>query len=163
MGRVAAPHGVRGALKVRPVSADPAALLDYDEWWLRRSDAKAWTPCRIRSAREQGTMLVVELAGVESREGAAALRGADVGIPRALLPPLREDEHYQDDLVGLSVVNREGVVLGVLRDFVESGAHPIARVVDAAGGERLIPWVDAYVDGVDMAAQRIGVDWPAEE
>lgn len=163
MGRVAAPHGVRGALKVRPVSADPAALLGYDEWWMRRSDAGAWTARRIRSVREQGTMLVVELAGVESREDAAALRGAEVGVPREWLPPLGEDEYYQDDLVGFSVVNREGIVLGFLRDFVASGAHPIARIVDETGGERLVPWVDAYVDGVDMDARRIGVDWLADE
>ena len=73
MGRIAAPHGVRGAMKVKPASADPAALLAYGEWWLRT--AGAWSARRVNVAREQGTMLVVELAGVESREAAAALRG----------------------------------------------------------------------------------------
>jgi 16S rRNA processing protein RimM len=161
MGRLAAPHGVRGAMKVKPLSADPAALRAYDEWWLRESGG-AWSARRVRTVRDQGTMLVVELAGVESREEAFALCGADVGVPRAALPDPGVDAFYQADLAGMRVVNREGVVLGVLEDFIESGAHPIARVVEA-GGERLIPWVDAYVDAVDVDARRIDVDWAAED
>jgi 16S rRNA processing protein RimM len=157
MGRIAAPHGVRGAMKVKPASAEPAALLAYDEWWLRT--AGAWSARRVNVAREQGTMLVVELAGIESREAAAALRGTEVGVPRESLPDAGDGAHYQADLAGMQVVNREGVVLGVLEDFIESGAHPIARVVDDAGVKRLIPWVDAYVDAVDVDARRIDVDW----
>jgi 16S rRNA processing protein RimM len=160
MGRIAAPHGVRGAMKVKPASADPAALLAYGEWWLRT--AGAWSARRVNVAREQGTMLVVELAGVESREAAAALRGTEVGVPRESLPHPGEGAYYQADLAGMQVVNREGVVLGVLEDFIESGAHPVARVVDDAGVERLIPWVDAYVDAVDVDARHIDVDWPKD-
>jgi 16S rRNA processing protein RimM len=163
MGRIAAAHGVRGAVKVKPESADPAALLAYGEWWLRQRGGEAWTPRRVRSVREQGTMLVAELAGVESREAAATLHGFDVGVPRDWLPAAGKDEHYQADLVGMRVVNRDGVTLGVLADFVESGAHPIARVVDDAGVERLIPWVEAYIDAVDVEARQIDVDWPAAE
>jgi 16S rRNA processing protein RimM len=159
MGRVAAPHGVRGALKIRPLSAAPDALLAYDTWWLRMREGD-FAPYRVRGARAQGDALVAELAGVESREAAFSLRGAEVAIPREALPEPGEDEYYQGDLVGMRVMNREGVELGVLEDFVESGAHPIARVVDHAGVERLIPWVDAYVDGVDVAERRIDVEWP---
>jgi 16S rRNA processing protein RimM len=104
---------------------------------------------------------VAQLEGVASREAAGALRGAEIGVPRESLPPLAQNEHYQADLVGLVVVNREGVALGALRDFVESGAHPIARVIDGNGVERLIPWVPQHVDRVDVAAHRIDVDWPA--
>jgi len=161
MGRIAAPHGVRGAMKVKPVSEDPSTLLAYDEWWLRTA-AGAWSARRVRQVREQGTMLVAELAGVESRDDAAALRGLEVGVPRASLPDPGEGAHYQADLAGMRVVNREGVVLGVLENFIESGAHPIARVVDDAGGDRLIPWVEAYVDAVDVDARRIDVDWPKD-
>jgi 16S rRNA processing protein RimM len=161
MGRVGAPHGVRGAFRVRPECADPASLLDHREWLLRARDG-AWTGHRVRDVRPQGDALVAQLEGVESREAAGALRGAEIGVPRESLPPLAEDEHYQADLVGLAVVNREGVALGTLSDFVESGAHPIARVIDGNGVERLIPWVPQHVDQVDVAARRIDVDWPAD-
>ena len=79
-----------------------------------------------------------------------------------LLPALAEDEYYQADLVGMTVVNRDGEVLGAVVDFVESGAHPIVRVAGQDGGERLIPWVAQYIDRVDVAARRIDVDWPAD-
>jgi 16S rRNA processing protein RimM len=110
----------------------------------------------------QSGVLIAELAGVTSREAAAALRGAEIGVPRERLPALGENEHYQADLIGMEVVNRNGERLGTLSGFVDGGAHPIASVTDAGGVERLIPWVAGYVDRVDAEAGRIDVDWPAD-
>ena len=162
MGRVAAPHGVHGAVKVRPGSADPASLLDHRTWWLRALPQGTWAPYRVGAVRVHGAMLVAELEGVASRDAASALRGAEVGVPRESLPSLADGEYYQSDLVGMGVVNREGIALGRVTGFVESGAHPIVRVEDDGGIERLIPWVAPHIDGVDAAAGRIDVDWPAE-
>jgi 16S rRNA processing protein RimM len=163
MGRIGAPHGVRGAFKVRPESADPAALLEYAEWRLRRRGSDGWVSHRVQDVRMQGEWLIAEVAGVASRDAAGALRGAEVGVPREWLPALAEDEHYQADLVGMTVVNRDGIALGALQDFVESGAHPIARVIADDGTERLIPWVPQYIDGVDVSERRIDVDWSTDE
>jgi len=162
MGRVAGPHGVRGSLKAQPLCADPASLLAFPQWWLRGREGGAWSPCRVLASRMQSTMLVAELEGISNREAAAALRGAEIGVPRDWLPGPAENEYYRSDLVGLTVANRTGEVLGTVIDFVESGAHPILRVARADGGERLIPWVAQHVDGVDLAAQRIEVDWPSD-
>ncbi|MGE5170756.1 MAG: ribosome maturation factor RimM [Rudaea sp.] len=161
MGRVASPHGVRGAVKVRPESAEPTALSAYAQWWLRTKDG-TWTPYRVRDVREQSGMLVARFAQVDSREAASLLRGAEVGVPREMLPPPARDEHYQADLIGMAVVNREGAMLGAVAGFADSGAHPIVRVAGPAGVERLIPWVPQYVSGVDVAARRIDVDWPLD-
>ncbi|MDQ2916520.1 MAG: ribosome maturation factor RimM [Pseudomonadota bacterium] len=163
MGRVGAPHGLRGALKVKAQSADPASLLDYDEWWVRTHAGATWVAYRVLAGREQAGMLVADLAGIASREAACALRGADVGVPRASLPALGDDEHYQADLIGMTVVNRNAETLGVVAEFAESGAHPILRIAGDDGRERLIPWVPQYIDGVDAAARRIEVDWPAND
>ncbi|MGE5088042.1 MAG: ribosome maturation factor RimM [Candidatus Levyibacteriota bacterium] len=163
MGRIAAPYGVRGAIKVQPLSADPAALLDHRQWWLRsRGEPPQWQPRAVQSARMHGAALVAQVDGVDTREAAAALRGAEVGVPRDELPELAPGEYYQGDLVGMTVENREGVALGRVAGFVESGAHPLLQVTDGAGIERLIPWVAQYVIEVDVGAGRIGVDWPAD-
>jgi 16S rRNA processing protein RimM len=162
MGRIASPHGVRGAVKVKPLSANPASLLDHEQWWLRTRSGGDWSPCRVLAGREHAGMLVVELAGIASRDAAGVLRGADVGVPRASLPALGEDEHYQADLIGMAVVNRQGVRLGVVTEFVESGAHPILRLAGDDGRERLIPWVTQHVERVDATRRQIDVDWPAE-
>ncbi|HSQ81461.1 MAG TPA: ribosome maturation factor RimM [Casimicrobiaceae bacterium] len=163
MGRVAAPYGVRGAIKVQPLSADPAALLEHRQWWLRtRAQPSQWQPWSVQSARMQGAALVAQVEGIDTRESAAALRGAEIGIPRDDLPELPTGEYYQGDLVGMAVENRDGVALGRVVGFAESGAHPLLQVVDEAGVERLIPWVGQYVIQVDVDAGRIDVDWPAD-
>lgn len=162
MGRIAAPHGVQGAVKVRPGSADPASLLDHRTWWLRSLPEGTWSPRRVLAARAHGAMMVAELDGIATRDAASALRGVEVGVPRESLPPLAAGEHYQSDLIGMMVVNREGIALGRVAGFVESGAHPIVRIAADGGIERLIPWVASHIDGIDVAARRIDVDWPAE-
>jgi len=162
MGRIAAPHGVRGAVRVQPLSQDPASLLAFAQWWIRAGDTGAWKPFAVASSRVHSGSIVAELAGVTTRDAAGALRGASIGVPHESLPALAADEHYQADLLGMAVVNRGGDVLGTVVEFVESGAHPIVRVAAQAGGERLIPWVEQYIDGVDVAARRIDVDWPVD-
>jgi 16S rRNA processing protein RimM len=88
-----------------------------------------------------------------------ALRGCQIGLPRAVLEALGVDEHYWADLEGMAVVNRDGVPLGRVKEVAASGAHPILRVVDESRIERLIPFVAAYIDRVDATAGRIDVDW----
>lgn len=161
MGRILAPHGVRGWIKVRPVSEEPEALLGYATWWVRPARASEWRESRRTAARMHSGVVLAELAGVATREDALALRGGDVGVPRSALPPVQKGEIYWTDLVGLEVVNREGVRLGPVCGVVEHGAHPLLRVASAVASapERLIPYVPAIVVGVDLVARRIDVDW----
>ena len=162
MGRILAPHGVRGWVKVRAVSEVPEALLDYATWWLRPARSSTWRELRPTAGRMHSGLLLVALAGVATREDALALRGSDVGVPRAVLPRTKKDEIYWVDLEGLEVVNREGVGLGAVAEVVAHGAHPLLRVPRPAGQpgpERLIPYVPAIVDRVDLGARRIEVDW----
>jgi 16S rRNA processing protein RimM len=165
MGRIMAPHGVRGWVKVRPVSEMPEAMLDYATWWVRPARDSTWREVRQTAGRMHSGVLLVSLAGVTCRDEALALRGAEVGVPRTLLPRAKAGEIYWADLEGLSVVNREGVSLGAVAEVVAHGAHPLLRVARPGGeGEptrpdRLIPYVPAIVDLVDLEARRIDVDW----
>jgi 16S rRNA processing protein RimM len=165
MGRVIAPYGVKGWVKVHAYTEDRATLLDYAAWWIRPragsgNTAGGWRECKVEASREHGATLIAQLAGIGDREAAAALKGADIGVPRAALPPAEDDEIYYSDLVGLAVMNRQGVRLGVVARVQDFGAHPVLCVADAAGAaERMIPFVAAYVDAVDVAGGRIDVDW----
>jgi 16S rRNA processing protein RimM len=164
MGRVTAPYGVQGWIKVRAYTAQPDGLLAYPVWWLASSDDR-WRQFAVREARVHGATLVARLDGLDQREEAARWRGAEVGVPKGLLPTLTAGEVYWADLVGLAVINRSGVVLGRVTAVLETGAHPVLRVApegDTAAGERLIPLVPAYVDVLDVAGDRIVVDWQPE-
>jgi 16S rRNA processing protein RimM len=163
MGIVRGAYGVRGMVRVAPASQDPLALTAHPTWWLRAPGQGDWTAHAVSQARAQGANLVAALDGVDDRDAAEALRGAEIGVPRDVLPALGPDEWYWADLVGLEVVNREGVALGRVTGVIDNPAHPILRVqADGVPGERLIPWVPAYVIDIDAAARRIDVDWPAD-
>jgi 16S rRNA processing protein RimM len=164
MGRIAGAYGVRGWLRVDPVSEDPMALLGHAQWWLRAPSGGRWQAHAVREARQHGGAIVAALEGIEAREAAARWRGGEVGVARAALPPLAPGELYWADLEGLAVVDRAERVLGEVTGMIETGAHPVLRVQPPEGAaERLIPWVPAYIDEVDLAAWRIRVDWPFED
>jgi 16S rRNA processing protein RimM len=112
MGRVMGPYGVRGWVKVAPFTAATDALADYPTWWLvprEGLEGKAWP---VESARVHADTVVAKLAGIDTREAAAVLKGSLVAVPRDALPPLRDDEMYVGDLLGMMVVNRRGETLG---------------------------------------------------
>jgi 16S rRNA processing protein RimM len=159
MGRVMGPYGVRGWVKVATFTAATDALAGYDTWWLvprEGLEGKAWP---VESARVHADTVVAKLAGIETREAAAVLKGSLVAVPRDALPPLPDDEMYVGDLIGMTVVNRRGETLGKVEAVDSFGAHPVMRVAGAGGPVRLVPFVAAHVDAVDREAGRVEVDW----
>lgn len=159
MGRIAAPYGVKGWLKILPSTGEHEALLAYPDWWLRRRDERAgWQRFELAEGRTHANTLIVRLAGIDDREAAAAFSGGEVGVGRDKLPQADADEIYVADLVGLVAVNRQGESLGRVMEVQEFGAHPVLRIVGEAG-THLVPFVPAYVEAVDVPGGRIEVDW----
>jgi len=162
MARVLAPYGVHGWVRLRPFSGEPDALLGYARWWVRPVGADAWQEVGRIGGRMHSGAVLAEIEGIATREAALALRGAEVGVPRSSMPALKHGEIYWTDLVGLDVVNREGARLGQVVAVQDYGAHPVLRVAsgnEATRTERLVPFVAAHVDRVDLPARRIEVDW----
>ncbi|MGH8802739.1 MAG: ribosome maturation factor RimM [Casimicrobiaceae bacterium] len=160
MARVGAPFGVRGEVSVRPLSSVPVDMLDEKRWWIRRPAADTlWQRCRLHGARLQGRHVVTRIDDSATRDAAATLRGAEIGVDRADLPPPPAGEWYRHDLIGMAVVSREGVTLGRVQGFGDTGAHPLLQVAGDSGGGPLIPWVPRYVLAVDLDDRRIDVDW----
>ncbi len=174
VGRIIGAWGVQGGLKVKPLSSDPQALFSSKRWFLQPSDlprppgAKAALPLpmllRVKQARDHGEGVVATVHDIDDRDAAQALAGARIFIPRASFPTPDEGEFYWVDLIGLDVHNRQGLALGRVVGLIETGPHCVLRVQPAEADapdaeERLIPFVDAYVDGVDLAGRRISVDW----
>lgn len=160
MGHVLGAYGVAGWIKVSAYTEAQEGLLDFPAWWLQRPGEPAWHRWACIDGRLQGDTVVAQLEGIGDRDAALALKGSIVGVPRSALPAAAEGEIYWADLVGLEVVNREGRVLGCVRAVTAHAAHPLLQVVAAAGGaERLIPYVPAVIDAVDLERGRIEVDW----
>jgi len=154
MGRVAGSYGVHGWLRVKPWSGDPEALAAVRAWRVGGVEHV------VEESRIHSGALLAKLAGIDSREAALRLKGADVAVPRAALPEPEEGRYYWADLIGLEVVNSQGMVLGVVREIVSHGAHDVMEL--SGDKDRLIPWVPAVVKRVDLEAKRIEVEWGAD-
>jgi 16S rRNA processing protein RimM len=179
VGRVLGAWGIKGGIKVAAFAADPQALFAATAWLLKPADTPtARTAARLMPAvlqvhgvREQGDAVVAQAVGIVDRDGAEALKGARVFVSRANFPLPDRDEFYWVDLIGAVVVNRDGVTLGEVAGLIETGPHCVLRVRAPASGpaavsvegdaalERLVPFVEAYVDSVDVPGRRIVVDW----
>jgi 16S rRNA processing protein RimM len=164
LGEVVGAYGVRGWLKVRPFTQSPETLLEYASWWVKAlgGDWREFARREASGGRLHSGSLLVALKGVETREAALALKGAEVGVRRSALPAAGENTYYWSDLAGLAVKNRAGVLLGEVAGVTSHGAHPLLRVArpgSARGPERLIPFVPAIVYRVDVDAGQIDVDW----
>ena len=175
VGRVLGAWGVKGGIKVKAFAADPQALFSTKRWYLQPpevqrpllpSTAGTLLPALLHvvQAREQGDAVVALVQEVTERDAAQALRGARIFVPRTSFPTPADGEFYWVDLIGLAVATREGLDLGQVLGLIETGPHCVLRIQssDAAAPECLIPFVDAYVLGVDLPGRRITVDWDPE-
>jgi len=168
VGHVLDAWGVRGWVKVAPDDPQAAALLKAKTWWLKHpglpGPASAF---KVRLVRRHGSALVALLEGLSERNAALALRGQKVAVRRADFPPADEGEFYWADLIGCRVRNPQGDDLGEVVGLLDSAAHAILRIQrpDSPPGraprERLIPFVQAYIGEVDLAARTIIAQWDA--
>jgi 16S rRNA processing protein RimM len=157
LGVVGAPFGVRGWIKLRSHTDPPERLLDHRS--LRIGRGSVWRDYRVEARGRSGGALTVKLAGVEDRDQAQALRGAEVCVPRSELPPRDDKDFYRADLVGCEVVNLEGLDLGVVVHFIETPAQVLMVVRGAQ--EFWIPAVPQHLRRVDLRERRVVVDWSA--
>ena len=170
VGRIADAWGIKGWFKVLPYSADSEALFSSKNWFLLPSEkgAKTFTgvgQLSIKEAKNHSGTVVACANGVDDRNAAEALRGARIFVSRTHFPASKKDEYYWVDLIGLNVVNREGIALGVVRELLSTGVQTVLVIdYDHEGKllERMIPCVAVYVDEVDLAGRRVLVDWQAD-
>lgn len=160
MGRVVAPYGVFGWLKVIPDTQEFDGLLDYKTWWIGKDND--WRELKVESAKTHNDVLVVKLQGIDDRDAAFACKGKQVGVPRALLPKLKGEEYYWSDLIGLNVKNQLNVDFGKITDVFATGANDVIAAKSEDGIERLIPYIAQVILDVDLTAKTMLVDWDAD-
>ena len=176
VGRILDAWGVKGWVKILPHSTDPEALFSAKSWFLQAPEAKfrpgfslfsGTVSISVEESKNHSGSVVAKFSALDDRNAAEALRGVRIFLPRSSFPAASQDEYYWVDLIGLNVVNREGVALGCVRDLMATGPHSVLCVEytdvqedgTSAKAERMIPFVSAYVDAVDIAGKRITVDW----
>lgn len=167
IGRIAEAWGIKGWFKVLPYSADPEALFSSKRWFILPTEKGVKTfsgvlRLAVKEAKEHSDTVVACAHGVDDRSAAEALRGARIFVARSSFPTVQPDEYYWVDLIGLSVVNRQQESLGTVKELLSTGPQTVLVLEythDGKACERMIPFVAAYVDDVDLPGRCIRVDW----
>lgn len=166
LGQLGAVYGVKGWIKIQSFTDDPEAIFDYRPWQLSKQGKVQVV--QVEEWRRHNKGLIAKLTGIDDRDQAHLLTGADILIDEELLPELPAGEFYWRDLMGMSVVNRDGYDMGVVDQIMATASNDVmvvkANSNDAFGrAERLIPFIQSqYIIDVDKTGQRIVVDWPAD-
>jgi 16S rRNA processing protein RimM len=171
MGRIVAPYGIYGWVKVQVSTQYIDSLADYDRWWIGREAGSPgqviktapWQEYVLEQVKVHGDGLIAKLAGVDNRDQAFELRSRHVAVPRQALPEPDDGEYYWIDLIGLLVTNLQEKSLGIVTDIFETGANDVIVVKDAeTGKERLIPFVGQAILDVNLKEKTLKVDWPID-
>jgi 16S rRNA processing protein RimM len=162
LAQIGAPIGLAGAVRIHTLKSatglaiDDSLLVNSEHCWIDLGRGQ-WIESKILECSPQTRGLKLRLHNIDTREQAELLKHAAVGLSRSEFPPAEDDETYWADLIGCVVTNREGEVLGEVLSMQTNGEYD--WLVLAHG---MIPFVDQYIDEVDIKANRIVVDWNAE-
>ncbi|MGQ7246831.1 ribosome maturation factor RimM [Halomonas sp. V046] len=164
LGKLTSPYGIKGWMKVFSYTSPMEGILDYAEWVIRQGGKLSRH--RLQQGRRQGKGLVAQLDGIDSRDTAEAMAGAEILLPKGELPALESGDYYWYQLEGLKVITLEGVSLGRLAYLFETGANDVMVVKggDAPDDrERLLPYLpNDVIKSVDLEAGEMRVDWDPE-
>ena len=153
LGVVAAPHGVRGLVRIKSFTGDPMAVGAYGPL----SDETGKKEYRVEALSTARGAVLARIEGVADRTAAEALRGLRLYVARSALPEVGEREWYEADLVGLKAVGKDGRDWGKVVAFHDFGA---GSVMEVSGGV-IVPFNDEAVPEIDVEGGKVVIDPPA--
>jgi 16S rRNA processing protein RimM len=159
MGRVVAPWGVKGWVKVEPYSDERDSLCGFPNWLLEKRGKLQ--PVAVAECKVHGAHVVARFEGCDDRDQAEAWRGAQVMLRRGELPPPEPNEVYQADLIGLTVLGANGERLGRIVEILENPGNPVLRVA-GEDRERLVPFVPPGIRAGDVEGGVVELEWGAD-
>jgi len=184
VGRITGVYGVKGWVKIFSYTDPMESIVDYKPWFIRAENRKnaPWVQVKLKSGKRHAKTVIAKLEHCNDRDEAQAYVGNEIAIESRQLEVLKQkDEYYWRDLLGLRVVNQQGIELGFVEKLLETGANDVLVVVSDAGLEgdeeqaatepsnntsakkkrqHLIPWsMNNAIIAVDLEQKVIEVDW----
>lgn len=187
LGSISGVFGIRGWIKVFSETEPRENIVEYKTWWIRPArqssgrkartePTAAWRRIDVLEGRRQSKTVVARLDGIETPEAAQLLIGYEIAVERSQMPPLKKGEFYWTDLIGHTVLDRDGNRLGTVERMFATGANDVVvvrgdadrqSIADESGSDRsttdneiLIPWIlGSVIVDVDIEAGQIVVDW----
>ena len=153
IGRVTAPHGRRGELRVAVLTDLPERFQDLKRVYV----GDAHTPYEVERTRFTPKGVLLKLAGIGYRDQAALLARAYIALPEAETPPLPEGSYHHHQIKGLQVITTDGCHLGIVNEIIATGSNDVYIVQSEQYGELLLPAIAEVIEAIDLDAQRIVV------
>lgn len=156
VGKINGVYGIKGWLKIFSYTDPKENILHYTPWLIHGQ------PVELEEGKPQGKTILAKLKGIDDRNQAMAFLQTDILIQREQLPSLPTGEFYWSDLIGLRVINEQGIDLGSISELFDTSAHEVI-VIKNQHGERLIPlvWND-IVKHIDLEQGHMRVRWEAD-
>ena len=178
VGRIAGVYGVKGWVKIFSYTDPMESIVDYKPWFIRAENKKnaPWTQITLEAGKRHAKTVIAKLEHCDDRDLALTYVGNEIAIELKQLEALkRKNEYYWHDLIGLRVINQQGIELGTVKNLMETGANDVlvvSEIKDESASEngetvkaeeRLIPWtMNHAIIGVDLERKVIEVDWDAD-
>lgn len=157
VGRIVAPHGVRGDLRILPDTDRPEIFKKLKTIYI------GGKLCHLLSARPHKNVYILHVEGVDDRNMAENLISKVVEVPFSELPKREEGSYYYFQLIGLQVVTEDGKAVGTVKEIIETGANNVYSISTPEGKEILIPAIPSCVLSIDVEAGRMTVRLPEWE
>lgn len=159
IGRFGRPHGIKGFITVVSFTDPRENILNYTQWHVNVGNQ--WQPINVLQTTVNNKFILAQVEGYDEREHVARLTNVEIAVKREQLQELKPDEYYWHELVGMHVVNQQGITLGIVTELVETGSNDVLII---EGEKRhLVPYLPGDVILNINASQRlITVDWDAD-
>lgn len=157
IGKFGATYGIHGWIKILAYTEFGENILNYQPWYIQRTP-DTWTPISIEDGRLHNNGVIVKPSNVHTPEEARLLTGYTIAITRDQLPPLKKNEFYWSDLIGITVINQHGETLGKIAYLMETGSNDV--IVVKGEKEHAIPYLmDTVIKSIDLDKREMHVDW----
>lgn len=158
VGSLGGSFGVKGEVRLKSFCADPAAIADYTP--LYTEDGRAFEQIVLTGQLKNG--FSARISGITTKEDADAIRNVALYAERHAMPAVDDDEYYYADLIGLTVINTGGTVLGLVKNVVDHGAGALLEITPPTSPETIfLPFTTAAVPTVDLKSGKIVADPPS--
>ncbi len=155
---IGAPHGVRGELRVKSFTEEPAGFADYGA--LHDAEGRIFN---VETTRVLKSVVITRFAEIKSREDAEAANGTELFVAREVLPETDDpDEFYLDDLIGLGAVSTDGAAIGTVKAVHDFGGGDILEIQFRNGKSELLPFTREVVPEIDLDAGTLTLVMPGE-
>jgi len=157
IGQIINTHGLRGAVKVYPLTDDISRFEKLKEVYVEENDGLV--KYKVESVKFLSSTVSVKLKGVDSEEAANKLRGSYIKVDRKSAVKLPKDTYFICDLIDLEVYDEKGLLLGTVKDVLQTGSNDV-YVIQSSGKDILIPALKDIVKKIDLENKKILVEMP---